>query len=297
MRMLLVGSTQYLTFVWPGGAHQPFIVHTGYHVLHLSVAIFAPQLRIKWLKARRQNDPPYTYFYLLRRLIEIYGLILTDSFANTTFLFFKVKTAFIYISDKGNGLSEVDMDGFILRYLLIKLIRVFDRAVFYTGRTTRAFALYYISGLFNQRYLEVSCFSFYAVNFSICQDLYIGMPADLDQFGREYSNGAVIGGKGLVKLGHMAANGRCLVDQVNLETRGGKIKRGLNTADPSTDNHYVSKITVCETFTKLFNLFFSHFCMSFRHQVSSVPIQFAEKVIFRRLLKNAQMQGAQNPEE
>jgi hypothetical protein len=151
------------------------------------------------------------------------------------------------------------MDGFILRYFLIELIRVFDRAVFYTGSATRAFVLYNISGLFNQGYLEVSCFSFYTVNFSIGQDLYIGMPADLDQFGREYSNGAVIGGKGLVKLGHMAANGRCLVDQVNLKTGSGKIKRALNTAYPSTDNHYVSKITLCETITKLFNLCFFHF--------------------------------------
>jgi hypothetical protein len=100
------------------------------------------------------------------------------------------------------------MDGFMLRYLLIKLIRVFDRAVFYASRTARAFALSNISRLFNQGDLEVSCFTFYTVNFSIRQDLYIGMPADLDQFGREYSDGAVIGGKGLVKLGHMAANGR-----------------------------------------------------------------------------------------
>jgi hypothetical protein len=247
MGMLLVGSTQDLTFVWPGGAHQPFIVHTGDHILHLSVAISVPHLRIKWLKARRQNDCPHFQFYLLRRLIEIYGLILTDRFANTTFLLFKVKAAFIDIRDKRNGLSEIDMDGFVLRYFLIKLIRVFDRAVFDTGRTTRAFALYNISGLFNQGYLEVSCFSFYTVNFSVGQDLYIGIPADLDQFGREYSNGAVVGGKGLVKLGHMAANGRCLVDEVNLKTSSGKIKRGLNTADPSADNHYVSKITVCET--------------------------------------------------
>jgi hypothetical protein len=200
MRMILVGSTQYLTFVWPGGAHQPFIVHTGYYVLELSVAIFIPHLRIKCLKARRQNDRPYIYFFLLRRLIQIDGLVLTYSFANTTFLLFKVKTAFIDIRDKGNGLSEIYMDGFILRYFLIKLIGVFDRAIFYTGSTTRAFALYNISGLFNQGDLEVSCFPLYTVNFSIGQDLYIGMPADLDQFGREYSDGAVIGGKGLVKL-------------------------------------------------------------------------------------------------
>ncbi len=100
------------------------------------------------------------------------------------------------------------MDGFIRRYVLIIWIRYRDRAVFYTGRTTRAFVLYNVSGLFSQVYLEVSCFPYYTVNFSIGQDLYIGMPADLDQFGREYSHGAVIGGIGLVKLGHMAANGR-----------------------------------------------------------------------------------------
>ncbi len=114
MGMLLVGSTQYLTLVRPGGAHQPFIVHAGDHVLHLSVTISVPHLRIKWLKARRQNNRPYIYFYLLRRLIEVDGLILTYCFANTTFLLFKVKAAFINIRDKGNGLSEIDMDGFIL---------------------------------------------------------------------------------------------------------------------------------------------------------------------------------------
>ena len=221
-----------------------------------------------------RNDRSYFYFYLLGRLIQIDGLILTDRFANTTFLLFKVKTAFIDISDKGNGLSEIDMDGFILRYFLIKLIRVFDRAIFYTGRTTRAFVLQNISGLFNQGYLEVSCFPLYTVNFSIGQDLYIGMPADLDQFGREYSDGAVIGGKGLVKLGHMAANGRCLVDQVNLKTRSGKIERGLNTADPSTDNHDVSKITLCETFKNTVretftNLVFNYFLCFFHFSMSS----------------------------
>ena len=83
-----------------------------------------------------------------------------------------------------------------------------DRAVLYTGRTTRAFVLYNVSRLFIQGDLEVSCLPFYTVNFSIGQDLYIGMPADLDQFGREYSHGAVIGGIGLVKLGHLTANGR-----------------------------------------------------------------------------------------
>ena len=151
------------------------------------------------------------------------------------------------------------MNSLILRYFLIELVRIFDRAVFHTGSTTSAFALYNISGFFNQRYLEVSRFTGYTVNFGIAQDLDVGMPADLDQFGREYSHGTVIGGKGFVKLGHMSADGGRFLDKINLKPGDGEIKRGLNTADSSADNHDISEITLRESFTKLLNLFFFHF--------------------------------------
>jgi hypothetical protein len=148
------------------------------------------------------------------------------------------------------------MDGFVLRYFLIVFIRIFDRAVFYTSGTTGALVLQNIPGLFSQSYLKVSCFPFYAVNFRIGEDLYVGMPADLDQFGCEYSHGAVIGGEGLVKLGHMAPDARRFLNQVNLKPGRSKIKRGLNTADPSTHNHDISKISVSKIFTKLLNFLF-----------------------------------------
>jgi hypothetical protein len=253
--MLLVGGTQYFTLVWPGGAHQPFVVHTGDHILHLSITIPVPHLRIKRLKARRQNDRRYSHLYSLRRLTEIDGLILTDSFANTTLLLLQVETVFVNVGDQGNGLSEIDMDGFVLRYSLIELIRVLDRAVFYTGRAAPALVLQDIPGLLGQSYLEVPCFALYTVNVSVGEDFYVGMPADLDQFGRKYSDGAVVGGKGLVQLGHVAANGRCLVDQVNPKARIGKIKRRLDPADAPADNHYITKTTARQTSTKLCNAF------------------------------------------
>ena len=75
------------------------------------------------------------------------------------------------------------MDGFILRYFLIKWIRVFNRAVFCAGRTTRTFVFYNVSGFLGKGYLKISCFALYTVNFSMGKDLYVRMPADLDQFG------------------------------------------------------------------------------------------------------------------
>jgi hypothetical protein len=85
------------------------------------------------------------------------------------------------------------------------------------------------------------------------------MPADLDQFGREYSHRAVIGWKGLVKLGHMASNAWCLFNQVDPKPCGGKIQGGLNTADPSADNHYVSKIVVSNAPAQLLNIVFQKY--------------------------------------
>jgi hypothetical protein len=104
MGVLHVGRAQYLTLVGPGGAQQPFIVHAGDHVLDLSVAIVAPRLGIEWLQAGRQNYRPYLYFDLLRRLLKIDGVILTDAFAYTAFLLFEVKTALINICNQGDCL-------------------------------------------------------------------------------------------------------------------------------------------------------------------------------------------------
>ena len=115
--------------------------------------------------------------------MKIYGLIFTDTFTDTTFLFFQIKAAFIDISDKGNGLREVYMNGFIGRYILIIGIRDLDWAVFHTGRTTRASVLDNVSGLLGQSYRKVSRFPCYTFNFSKGENLYVWMPADLDQFG------------------------------------------------------------------------------------------------------------------
>jgi hypothetical protein len=105
-------------------------------------------------------------------LLKIYGVILTNSFANTTFLLFEVKAAFINICDKGNCLRVVYMDGLILRYFLIKWIGVFDRAVFYAGSTTRAFPSSILA--FGQAYLEVSYLPIYTVHFSIGETSIFG---------------------------------------------------------------------------------------------------------------------------
>jgi len=91
---------------------------------------------------------------------------------------------------------------------------------------------------------EVADFPLHAVNFSGGQDLDIWMTADLDRFRCEDSRRAVVCGKGLVELGHVSTDAGPLLDQIDLETSGGHIERGLDPADPPTHDHHVSVRTV-----------------------------------------------------
>ena len=156
LRMFLVRRSQHLAFVGPGGGQQPFIVHTGDHVLHFSVTIFIFNLRIKRFYTGGKNDRPDVYVYLLGCLTEINCTGLTHASADITFFLFEEKTAFIDIGNEGNCLREVYMDRFIVRYFLVELIGVLNRAVRNAGGTTRTFLLDNISGLLGQGYLEIS---------------------------------------------------------------------------------------------------------------------------------------------
>ena len=183
-------------------------------------------------------------FLFLRRLLEVDGVILTHYLADATFPFFEVEAAFVDIFDQRNGLGEVNMDRFILRYFLVIFVWILDRAILHAVRATRAFVFENISGLFCQRDLEISRLPIYAINFRVGEDFDVRMPADLDQFRCENSHRTFVGGKGLVELCHVSADAWRFLDQIDLEASVGKIKRRLNAANPSADDHDVADIAV-----------------------------------------------------
>ena len=74
------------------------------------------------------------------------------------------------------------MDGFILGYFLVELIRIFHRAVFYACAATNTLVLDNVPRFPCQGYLKVAFVAFNSVNFRKGEYLYVWMPADLDQF-------------------------------------------------------------------------------------------------------------------
>ena len=136
------------------------------------------------------------------------------------------------------------MDSLVVGDLLVILVRIGDRTVFDTDATTGTLVFFDVTSFFENGYFKVSCFSLYTVNFCVGEYFYIWMPADLDQFRCENSHRAVIGREGLVELGHVAANTRCLFYKVDLKPCGGEVKRSLNAADAAADDHDVAEVFV-----------------------------------------------------
>jgi hypothetical protein len=59
------------------------------------------------------------------------------------------------------------------------------------------------------------------------------MSTDIHQFGGQNSEGAVVGWKGLVQLGHFPADGGEPFDKVNGKPHFGKIEGGLHARNAS----------------------------------------------------------------
>ncbi len=68
-------------------------------------------------------------------------------------------------------------------------------------------------------------------------DLHIGMTPDFDQFRGEDAGRTVVRGKGLVQLGHDAADADPLLHEEDLHPGIGKIERGLDARNTRPYNH------------------------------------------------------------
>jgi hypothetical protein len=66
----------------------------------------------------------------------------------------------------------------------------------------------------------------------------VHVPSDLHQFRRDDAHRTVVGRKGLVQLGHLAADRRRAFHQIDLEAGIGEIEGRLHAADATADDHY-----------------------------------------------------------
>jgi hypothetical protein len=119
---------------------------------------------------------------------------------------------------------------------MLEFVRQSDRADSGAIAAGGAFAEIYIARLIADLYLEVPFFAADAFEIRIREEIYVQMPADLDQLGGDNSHGALICGEGLVELCHSTTNSRALFQQMHIIARIGKIKGSLHPGNSSTDH-------------------------------------------------------------
>ena len=135
-----------------------------------------------------------------------------------------------------------------------------------------------VPGLFNQRYLEVPRFAFYAVDLCIGHDFYVGMPVAFNELWGFDAHGAVVCGKGLIELGHVAADGRRSIDQIDFEARRAQVEGCLYAADAAADDHYVPEVIASKVPAKSLDIVFKlYYVLHFPspHQIPCAPCGFS----------------------
>ena len=115
----------------------------------------------------------------------------------------------------GNGLGIGNVDTLNRAYPQIVVISNLNRAVISTVSTGGTLFLDDVPGLFAQPYGKRTGFSVNPFYLGVGNNLYIAMSARLNEFGRQYSEGTVIGGKCFVELRHLTADGGRRLHQVD----------------------------------------------------------------------------------
>jgi hypothetical protein len=107
-----------------------------------------------------------------------------------------------------------------------------------TCSTAGTFLLINVPRSLEQGNCEIPRLALDSINLGTRDDRYVRIRRALNKFGRQDTHGAIIGGKGLIQLGHLATNSRSLIYQIDPETGIGYIECGLYSTDSGSKHHH-----------------------------------------------------------
>ncbi len=137
----------------------------------------------------------------------------------------------------GDGLGEMPEGGLPVVEVLVEIGGDRDGADGGAVAASRALGEIDVPGRFCELDGEAAGLAFDGFHRPAGQDLHVGVPADLDELGREDAGRAVVGGKRLVELGHDPADADPVLDHVDLHPGIRKVQGGLDTGDAGTHHH------------------------------------------------------------
>ena len=220
------------------GVHEALKLETGHDVGALAVGKFVEFGKVDGVEARRGDDG--AVFLLDERV----GLLVIDRSGGADFRAYAALAVFEHVAvvrvdgrDLRHGLCEGDIDGAAVVHAEVEFVRdLLLRALL--GAKSAAGADVFLDEARFAADLHVEVADEAAHGF----DLGVGIDVDLlvlcavDHLRGQDARGAVERREGLVDLGHLAADGRLLFDDIDLEAGLGNIQSRLDARDAAADD-------------------------------------------------------------
>jgi hypothetical protein len=134
---------------------------------------------------------------------------------------------------EGNGLGILDIHRLALDQVFVISVVHLLGALFSARAAGDTLFHVHEAGMFDHVHREVPRLAAHVCDFRKSQEFDVEMPADLDQFRRDNSHGAVIGGEGLVERRHGPADGGTLFQKIDVIPGAGEIQGRLHAGDPA----------------------------------------------------------------
>ena len=148
-------------------------------------------------------------------------------------------------------LRERSVNSIALRKTLVELIRPCDRTDLCALSTPGALCLVHVSSVFLHIDHEVAGNAGHFFNLGAGQKVDVDMARTVDQFRRNDAHGAVVGGEGLVQLGHDSPDNGGFLHEMNFVATVGKVKGCLDSSDSRPNYHDRTDSLVCSLYPGL----------------------------------------------
>lgn len=207
---LLIRGPHRMSLVGAARTQDTFKLQAGHHIGMSAVGKRVTIEGVVGSKSGRQDHCPHPDLVNLCLLLKVHcpgRAVFLARLASPPLLKIDTVLGVNHILE-GNGLGVRKIGGLSLAQAGIVEIDDTPGTFFCTGATRNTQVLVNVTGRLKDRHLEVSRLPGYTLHFSKGQQLDVGVPADLDQFGRNDSHSALVGGKGLVKLSHDSTDSR-----------------------------------------------------------------------------------------
>ena len=238
LRVRPVGRAQECAVRGAGGVHETLKLEAGHHVRTLAVGKFVEFGKIDGVEARRGDDG--AVFLLNERV----GLLVVDCPGGTDLRAHAALAVFEHIAvvgidgrDLRHGLRKRDIDRAAIVHAEVKFVRdLLLRTLFRTQSAAGADVLLHKARFTADLYMEVADEAADGFNLGVGIDVDFFVLRTVNHFRRQDTRRAVERRERLVDLGHLAADGRLLFDDIDLKARLGNVQRRLDARDAAADD-------------------------------------------------------------